>query len=941
MADSFEVLLGRWKAQRDAATTLALCDALRVTSRPEVLDAVGEHVRLHLSSNVAALLATARLFLEYDRLAEAQTALVAAGKAAPRDAAVYRWLGEVLLRRGDAERAEKVFERAIGFGAKDAKTQEWLDRCRALRGTQASKGTRAVAAEIAKRYPLVRAAAAPGPLTGEEEDDGETHSYKKAGLQRPAPVQSRGNLPGTAPRTQPEHQPPPMPAQVPAPTPPPPRGRSNPPPALRAPATKPLMQLQNAPVDDEGDAVTHIARSRPPSAAPPPVSLPPPLPPAASAPPARTKTRSTAPPPLQQQRSTDLPNVDLVLDALAASGVFETDADGRAEVAWDKPRERPKVGKRLAILFGSMAVFAGISTGVFFFVKHQRDKQHVEAEQLLTRVDHNLLESKVTTFDETEKALSRAFDLESRSQRAALLWLQERAARGMLAPGGSELAFEQSIERAKEVGVPAGKYAFAQVASVLFQGDLAGAAAQIAKLDAIAKEDPHFQLIAGAVFERAGDPHAAERYDAAAKLAPEWVLADLLATRAAILTNAPGAAPAAQAFRTKHPQDPTGPALVALAWALSPERAVPSPPEVAETVKSTETLPFPALAIPSALRAMGAVEAGDAAVTEAEIGKALAALDTPAMAAWLGTLAASAGNEALARRAALVALGYSAAYVPARALVARVALLGGRIDEGLKATEDLDPTSTDVAIVRGAAGYERCDLGLLAGSIEALSEPLQKSPLLAGLVRGRSVLVGQPIGSGDERVKLAATRAWWAELVAMDASLDYGDLASAEKIAEAWKKETIAPNRATRLSRLARYQDKIDEADAHSQRALVGGATLRALYERVLVLVDAKKFDEANQLLVKNPAPLGQYATWLSAYVIAKSGKVDDARARTELLEPPGEGSPFAIRMLALRSAAAMRDTKRGTAIIKPMIKNKIINPDIREAASDLHMPKL
>ena len=39
------------------------------------------------------------------RLGDAQTALVAAGKAAPRDAQVYRLLGEVLLRRGDAERA--------------------------------------------------------------------------------------------------------------------------------------------------------------------------------------------------------------------------------------------------------------------------------------------------------------------------------------------------------------------------------------------------------------------------------------------------------------------------------------------------------------------------------------------------------------------------------------------------------------------------------------------------------------------------------------------------------------------------------------------------------------------------------------------------------------------------------------------------------------------
>ena len=921
MPESFEVLLGRWKAAGDAASTLALCDALRITSRPELLDAVGEHVRLHLSSNVAALLATARLYLENDRLADAQTALVAAGKAAPRDAAVYRWLGEVLLRRGDAERAEKVFERAIGFGAKDAKTTEWLDRTRALRGTQASKGTRAVAAEIAKRFPIKKIQ---GPLSGHEADDGETHSYRKLGA-RPAPVPSRGPLPGTP-------EPPPLAS--------PPR-RSNPPPAVRAAATKPFVQLPGGP-PDEDEPVTEIARARP-------VSIPPPLPPL-KAPSSAPPPPQAAPPPLERKRAPapeppprpgELPNVDHVLDALAAAGVFETDAASRDGTDWAAARERPKQGKRLAVLFGSMAIFAALSAGLFFFVKHQRDQEHREAESLLARVEHNLLESKPSTFEDSEKGLSRAFDLESRSQRAALLWLRERATRGMLVAGAGDLAFEQSIARAKEVGVKESQSAFAHVASVLFQGDLAGAASQIAKLDPIAKDDAYFQLVAGAVFERAGDAHAAERYEAAQRLAPDWVLAQLLATRAAIFAQSPGNVAAAQAFRASHHDDASGVALVALAWALSPERPIPGPAEVAATVKLGDDLPLPTLAIPSALRAMSAVEAGDPAATEKEIARGLSVLDLPAMAVWLGTLAASAGNEGLARRAALVALGYSAAYVPARALVARVALLGGRIDEGLKATEDLDATSFDVALVRGAAGYERCDLALLESSLEALPEAARNAPTFVALVLGRSVLVESAPIAPEQRQKLVAGRAWWSELVAMDAALDVGDVTGAEALAAAWKTESVASNRSTRLSRLARYQGKADVADAESRKALAGGATLRALFERTLVLVAAKKFDEASQLLAKNPAPLGTYATWLSAYVVAKAGKVEDARARTESLELPPDAAPFPMRLLALVSAAAMHDTKRGTAIIKPMLKAKIVNPDLRDAAHDLHMPKL
>ncbi|RYZ68629.1 MAG: hypothetical protein EOP08_00050 [Proteobacteria bacterium] len=213
--------------------------------------------------------------------------------------------------------------------------------------------------------------------------------------------------------------------------------------------------------------------------------------------------------------------------------------------------------------------------------------------------------------------------------------------------------------------------------------------------------------------------------------------------------------------------------------------------------------------------------------------------------------------------------------------------------------------------------------------------------MLAGLIRGRAVLVAPGSWPAEERSKLAATHAWWSELVAMDASLDTGDLATAEKIAETWRKEAVAPNRATRLSRLARYQDKMDVAEAESQKALASGATLRALYERVLVLVASKRFDEATSLLAKNPAPLGPYATWLSAYVVAKAGKIEEARARIEALEAPSDAAPFPIRMLALTSAASMRDTKRGTAIIRSMIKEKIINPDTRTAAHDLHMPSL
>src|SRR5215475_7410684 len=99
-------LYERWLRNPDAAQTAALCEALRGGRRPDLVEIVGSHAsRQH---DVRALVAAARMYADAGRLDDAQGVLVAAGRLAPRDGEVYRWLGEVLLRRGDAERAEKV-----------------------------------------------------------------------------------------------------------------------------------------------------------------------------------------------------------------------------------------------------------------------------------------------------------------------------------------------------------------------------------------------------------------------------------------------------------------------------------------------------------------------------------------------------------------------------------------------------------------------------------------------------------------------------------------------------------------------------------------------------------------------------------------------------------------------------------------------------------------
>ena len=136
MTESIDDLYARWQKNPTVPQTVALCDALCGSTRGDLVDIVGSHASRQL--DVAALTAAARMYTETGRLDDAQQVLIAAGRLAPRDGDVYRWLGEVLLRRGDAERAEKVLERALQFGAKDPTANAWLERARSLLPTQQS-----------------------------------------------------------------------------------------------------------------------------------------------------------------------------------------------------------------------------------------------------------------------------------------------------------------------------------------------------------------------------------------------------------------------------------------------------------------------------------------------------------------------------------------------------------------------------------------------------------------------------------------------------------------------------------------------------------------------------------------------------------------------------------------------------------------------------------
>ena len=137
---ALDELVARWRKNPDSESTLALCAHLGRSPQSELMREVGNTAEAWHRENAAVMLSVGRMYLDAGLLAEAQASFVQAGKLGPSDSAPYRFLGEVLLRRGDAQRAEKALARAIKLGSADGDTRLWHERAVLYSGLQQRKG---------------------------------------------------------------------------------------------------------------------------------------------------------------------------------------------------------------------------------------------------------------------------------------------------------------------------------------------------------------------------------------------------------------------------------------------------------------------------------------------------------------------------------------------------------------------------------------------------------------------------------------------------------------------------------------------------------------------------------------------------------------------------------------------------------------------------------
>ena len=1049
-------LLKAWRKNPDADSTVALCTYVGASGQEALVREIGKTAEQWHAQDATVMLSVGRMYLDASLLPEAQASLVVAGKADAMSPKPYRYLGEVLLRRGDALRAEKVLARAMQLGLKDAETAHWHDRATFYIALQKRVGAPAVAGEVARSLPKVLSIPAPQirpePFVGEEPTNPRAGKLSRFGSaeevsqveelsdvteeptrravipQEPSRHVRARTMIGVAPPAggvapggrvlyqgqaraavaMQDRNPIQLPARGaaqasrapaqarPLPSPPPPR--IDPEDETKRYDADFQMEADAGVEDDEATQIARIAfdaptrpagaRSSPTASAPAklPALVPPlsaalapkaaavaaaksalaPAPKPGGAPqPSRTAitqatraarsplvvpapvARTTQPEPFpafvsepprddetEEHERYDGPLPPSVLfEHLARVGMFEP--SGGAAPAWEKAPAQKTRGNWL--LLTACVLLAGAGVGGWQYARQIKAERAARAETLASEVERLLDSGGTAELRSTDEKLSKAFDLDSRSRRAARLWLENRVLHALLLVEESR-GMDSAIYRGRTVGLPEKDLAFGRMAAFLVEGDLAGAASQLPKWDKEAGHDPMYQLAAGAVLERAGDLRAIERYEAARSLDPKLVVADILLARLALLElGKDRALPVIQSLQAKVGDAPSVRALKGLAWVVDPARADEPPAEAKLDADDAAKLPAPLLCVPPMLEAARAVRAGDHDKLARSLDLAIRSADSPALATDLGFLAIEAGDEPLARKAALRAVSFAALYPRARTLAARVALLGGRIDEAQKAVEELDPTSADVAVVRGVAAYESLEPADVDAALKVLGDA-KASHTFAALAAGSGVLLGTKYPTAAELTALRDPSVPWGEIVALDALLDQGDLAGADSALSARPSEALMPVHLLRLARLRRYQGKVAEAAKASARALEGNVTAPLLVERTYDLVAADDTAGARTLSARYPVVLGPLSGWLAAYIDAHAKDKNEqaqAVARLAKLDLPPDASPLAIRVLALRALVVTGD-KRAKPYLAVVARRAGKQPDVQLAIKDL-----
>lgn len=982
---ALDELVARWRKNPDPESTLALCAHLGTAPEADLIREVASAAETWHRDNHAVMLSVGRMHLEAGLLAEAQAALLQAGKLSPQDATAYRYLGEVLLRRGDAMRAERALARALELGEGDDETRLWHERAIVYGALQKRQGITAVADEVARTAPLpAPASSRPNPRPPAERDSaGGSRAARRsrpppAGRVRPSipkPSRRRGSTPppddpglerlqqdtllmGQSPLPAPAR-----PASFPVRESKPRPGRAGaaervPVSSARAAASSTRRAGAHAPLADlvreaeslarAGEAATDMhpdtdAAARDPFAGTfgDEHARVPPSRPAARAAPAAPPPASARNPELGPiidaarpagANDADLhPSPETVLLALARVGLYET--NGGVMPAWEAA-PRPSA-RRLRVMAGGLLAAALIGIAGYRYAIGVQRERIAQAQELGMQLATALESGSRARLSGSENDFQRLFELDSRGREPAFLWLENRALH-VLTGREPVSGLEGALSRARSVGIDEPRLVFGRLASSLAAGDLPGAGATIAEWDARLAQDALYQLFSGAALERAGNAAALERYALATRLQPDLQIAHLFAARLALLSLGPLEAKSTLEIAcARLGPGPPSDVLRNLDWASSP--AAPGTPPAPLAPETLRDLPAALADAAEAALAVRAHREGRVDEARAAFGRALGSSATPALADWIGRRALELGELDVARKAAVVSADPTS---PAsRLLAVRLALATGHLDAARSAAKSLEPSSRDAVLVEAISAYENLD-GAAASRLAA-SLPPEPGASAPEPLRQAEAIVQGAVRLNDERLQqLASGQRPWAGPLAVDAALDAGRLELAEQLIQRLGWQPDSPEVAARLARLRRYQGQTAAALELAPVLSAGDrAGPRGITEAVLAFVAADRPSAAQAALHDSDGAAGSAQPWLELIVEVARGRQANAKKTAAALELPDKNRPALTQLVALRALAALND-RRGRAYHAQLEPRFRANPDVVAAAHELGLAK-
>ncbi len=858
--DSIERLFDTWQASPTVTAALAICDALerdRTAHFSEIAEAL---IKTH-ALEAEVQLRMGEVYLSLERFDDAYGPILTAGRLTPREPGVYRLLGEVLLRQGDAQRAARVFERAVELGGREHGThlgREWLTRANAFVPLQKSVGARAVRAEVMRRW-----------FAG---------GQRAPVMRRVTPAPEAPKAPGTVAELA--------------------EAAIAPPPATRKRIDDGVpTAAANSPYGDDEmptiarrDAVAlRDGRDEDAEFDPPTLLLPK----------AEADVESFL---VSTQHQFQSPGTLGPFETLRAVGMID-DAPMSPDVPWVEKKTRRRAPLMvLGIAMLLVVLGAGALTRRATLA---RENASADALRLVTEAEGLAKRGDAASLDRARDLATRATDLAPSEPTAWIARARVESYRLAYVESSEELG--TLIARAVEHDARQSDLAFAEVASRIASRDLARALQLVTEHDALHRSDPSFQWVAGLALLRAGDVRAVERFERATEVDPEFAHAEMMRTLlTAIEGNADTAFEEARAFRVHYPDRTEGPLLAALAYLQHANVNAPPELDAARAAPTTGLLGF----VPIAL-------ANPAPGTRVETDQARA-LDT-----WVRTASAPplvAIGLRLARERGLHATiaavctrrdATTAMATQSRALCASSLLLLGRHGEArnLVATAaENDPSAPDVTIVRALYAYERLDAGDLTREMQRLGEAGKKDTSLAALRSALDVLRFRLDYRRERALELADRGRLWGDIIAIDAALDAGDVDTASVLLRA--QTELQPAHWVRQLRLARIRGELAEATNLAKKLEAIEPTPRGTYERMMLGI-AK--NEARELPCSaGPCTKGHIDADLGG-AFAQAEKCILAYAKPEA-HPPAEvarnvADESSAFMLRLACALAMAKT--------------------------------